>query len=129
MISMVDSDIYRNIPRLALGDFNDIKHMGEKEGGSYRSEASFYKFRRMLSMCGFHYVRTFGGGFTWVGKRHSHTVRTRIDRVVAASDWLDAYPTAYVQTLPWHYSYHRALLLHTTKGHWKSHKLFRYDNQ
>lgn len=39
MISMVDSDIYRNMPRLAFGDFNDIKHMSEKEGGAYRSEA------------------------------------------------------------------------------------------
>lgn len=101
MITDVEAGKYRNMPRIALGDFNDIKYACEKEGGAYRSESSFYHFRRMLSNCGFHDVKTFGGRFTWIGQRYTNTVRTRIDRVVATSDWLDFYPNAYVQVLPW----------------------------
>lgn len=129
MMSMVDSDVYRNKPRLVLGDFNDIKHMGEKEGGSKRSEASFYVFRKMLSICGLHDVRTLGGRFTWVENRYDHTVRTWIDRVTAIVDWLDSYPTANVQMLPWHCSDHIALLLHIDIEPWKRKKLFIYDNR
>lgn len=114
-------------PRLVIGDFNDIKFAHEKEGGTYRSEASFYTFRRTLSICGLHDIKTYGGCSTWVGQKHSHTVRTRIDRAVATSDWLDLYPTTYVQVLPWQGSDRRALLLHLETGKWRGHMLFRYD--
>lgn len=83
----------------------------------------------MLSNSGLYDVKTFGGLFTWVGQRYSHTVGTRIDRVVATSGWFDVYQNSYVQVLPWQCSNHRALFLHTDCHRRKSHKLFRYDSR
>lgn len=113
MMAQVESGLYQSKERLVIGDFNDIKYAHEKEEGTNRSKASFNVFRRMLSICGLHDLRTYRGHYTWVGQRYSHTVRTMIDRAVATSDWLDLYHISYVQVLPWQGSDHRAFLLHT----------------
>lgn len=124
MIDQVDAGCYNHLPRLAIGDFNDIKYPYEKSGGAFRSDNSFIPFRNFVNKCGLSDVKSFGGQFTWVGKRYSHTVRSRIDRVMASCDWFDLYPSALVQVLSWNCSDHRALLLHTESQIWRRKKLF-----
>ncbi|CAH2034975.1 unnamed protein product, partial [Thlaspi arvense] len=68
-------------------------------------------------------------GYTWTGTRHLYTVKTRIDRAVANYHWLDMFPTAYVQILPWNGSDHCPLLIHTELYRKVGYKMFRYDNR
>ncbi|CAH2060805.1 unnamed protein product, partial [Thlaspi arvense] len=56
-------------------------------------------FRAMLNISGLHEIKTYGGRFTWLGQRHHHTVKSKIDRVVATSDWKDLYPKAYLDKI------------------------------
>ncbi|CAH2079493.1 unnamed protein product [Thlaspi arvense] len=128
---MSDSNVgfYQDKPCLMLGDFNDIISSDKKKGGPPRSESSFSLFRNMLYVCGLHDLKTTGGKYTWAGIRHSHTVKSKIDRVVANCHWLDMYPTTYVQLLPWIGSDHRPLLLHNELHRRCGYKLFRYDNR
>lgn len=110
--------LYHYAPRVMLGDFNDIRSNEEKEGGLVRPEASFSAFREMIEANGLQDIMTGGGHFTWVGVRHEYTVRSRIDRVMANSIWLDLYPSSYVQLLRWMGSDHRPLLLSTDSTPW-----------
>ncbi|XP_020874084.1 uncharacterized protein LOC110226497 [Arabidopsis lyrata subsp. lyrata] len=124
-----ETGMYRNKPRLVLGDFNDIKSNGEKLGGPLRSEASFKTFRKMLNSSGLHDLKTLGARFTWYGQRHTHTIQSRIDRAVASVEWFDAFPRAYVKLLDWIGSDHRPLLVDMGDKKKQGCALFRYDNR
>lgn len=43
--------------------------------------------KKLLDVCGFQDVRMLGGKFTWTGKRHTHSIKSKIDRAVATCDW------------------------------------------
>lgn len=51
-----------HMPRLMLGDFNDIKDNSEKDREVVGSETSFSLLRSMLSVPGLHDLK-FNGGF------------------------------------------------------------------
>ncbi|KAG7563755.1 Endonuclease/exonuclease/phosphatase superfamily [Arabidopsis suecica] len=129
MQSMVQAGLYQSKPRVVLGDFNEIKNNEEKSGGAYRPDWQFDNFQRMLNISGLHEVRTFGGFFTWIGNRSCGTIKSKLDRVVATTDWHELYPKAMVQLLDWCGSDHRPLLLQTEERKWRGKKLFRYDNR
>ncbi|CAL9224802.1 unnamed protein product, partial [Arabidopsis halleri] len=129
METLAKAGLYQSKPRIVLGDFNEIKHNGEKQGGPLRPEWQFANFRRMLRVSGLHEIKTYGGEYTWIGNRSSGTIRSRLDRVVASAEWKDKFPRAFVQLLEWIGSDHRPLLLHTDTTKWRGIKLFRYDNR
>lgn len=83
----------------------------------------------MLSICGLHEVKTFGGKYTWAGNRYTYSIKTKIDRVFSTSRWQDTFPKAHVKMLSWIGSDHRPLLLNTEDNKWKGKKYFRYDNR
>ncbi|CAH2047120.1 unnamed protein product, partial [Thlaspi arvense] len=102
----IDQGLYQDKPYLVLGDFNNI-------GGTLRSESSFSLFRSLFSVCGLQALKTMRGKYTWTGTRHSYSIKSKIDRAVANCHWLDMFPAAYVQLLPWISSDHRPLLIHS----------------
>ncbi|KAF8118563.1 hypothetical protein N665_0004s0044 [Sinapis alba] len=119
----------QNKPRMMIGDFNDIKHSAEKHGGLKRSVPSLKLFTKMLAVLGLQDIKTFGGKFTWMGKRAKYTILSKIDRAVANCDWLDMYPAAHVRLLPWIGSDHRPLLVNTEAERWKRKGSFKYDSR
>ncbi|KAG7572532.1 Reverse transcriptase domain [Arabidopsis suecica] len=129
METLAKAGLYQSKPRIVLGDFNEIKHNGEKQGGPLRPEWQFANFRRMLRVSGLHEIKTYGGEYTWIGNRSSGTIRSRLDRVVASAEWKDKFLRAFVQLLDRIGSDHRPLLLHTDTTKWRGIKLFRYDNR
>ena len=86
-------------------------------------------FNLMLSVLGLQDFKTFGGRYTWLGKRSKYTIMSRIDRAVANCDWLDKFPMATVSLLPWIGSDHRPLLLDTNENKRNKAFLFRYDSR
>ncbi|CAL9217594.1 unnamed protein product, partial [Arabidopsis halleri] len=129
MQNLVKAGLYQSKPRIVLGDFNEIKNNKEKLGGPLRPDWQFVNFRKMLNVCGHHEVKTYGVDYTWIGNRSSVTIKSRLDRVVATTDWKDKFPKALVQLLDWVGSDHRPLLLNTDNNKWRGTKLFRYDNR
>lgn len=96
-----------------MGDYNDIKSTTEKLGGVKRSVSSLNLFTQMLSVLGLQDLKTFGGKYTWMGKRSKYTIMSRIDRAVANCNWTEMYPFTTVSLLPWIGSNHRPILLNT----------------
>ena len=54
MIGLAEAGILSSKPRVALGDFNDIKSNEERNGGPKRAEYTFNTLRRMLNATGLH---------------------------------------------------------------------------
>lgn len=100
----------RQAPWLIMGDFNEIKSNDEKQGGPRRSEKSFEDFRRMVTTCDFHDMKSVGNRFSWTGKRYSHDISCCLDRVMANSEWLATFPSAQTEFLPFEGSDHRPLV-------------------
>ncbi|KAG7557763.1 Zinc knuckle CX2CX4HX4C [Arabidopsis suecica] len=129
MMALVQAGLYQSMPRLVLGDFNEIKSNDEKVGGARRPDWQFANFQRMINISGLHEIRTFGGQYTWIGNRSCGTIKSKLDRALATADWHEKYPKAHVQLLDWYGSDHRPLLLQTEDTKWRGKKLFRYDNR
>ncbi|CAL9233692.1 unnamed protein product [Arabidopsis halleri] len=77
-----------------------------------------------LNVSGLHEVKIFGGIYTWIGNRSVGTIKSKLDRVVATTEWKDKFPKAMVQLLDWVGSDHKPLLLHIDDNKWKGMGLF-----
>ncbi|KAL2894664.1 Orotate phosphoribosyltransferase [Bienertia sinuspersici] len=74
-----------DVPILLFGDFNEILHPSEKQGG----------VSRMLKK-----MEDFGNFFTWQrGNSSSRIVRERLDRLLASMSWCALFPSAVVLNL------------------------------
>ncbi|KAG7572582.1 Reverse transcriptase domain [Arabidopsis suecica] len=80
-------------PWFLTGDFNDIIHSSEKRGGPPRTEWSFSDLRTFMSECDLYDLNYSGNFLSWRGQRYSHLVRCRLDRAMANSSWIEAYPS------------------------------------
>lgn len=123
----LQNHVARPEPWFITGDFNDIIHGDEKEGGPPRPEGSFSDLRSFMSSCDLYDLKHTGNFLSWRGKRHTHLVRCRLDRAMANSEWALAYPSGRSEYLRFEGSDHRPLVTSfdpikkTRKG------LFRYD--
>lgn len=118
-LKMIESEyagFFHNKPRLMVGDFNDIKCNSENQGGIRRSVTSLSLFTRMLAALGLQDLKTFGGRYTWMGKRSKYTIMSKLDRSVANCDWMEMFPNAHVNLLTWIGSDHRPVLINTGGG-------------
>jgi hypothetical protein len=76
-------------PWLCAGDFNEILHSWEKEGGVPRAQCYMDRFKEALEFCELDDLGFVGDAFTW--RNHSHDaakyVHERLDREVATQSW------------------------------------------
>ena len=114
---------------LIMGDFNEIKGNDEKRGGPLRPESSFLDFRKMITICDFHDLKSFGDRFSWKGKRYSHDIWCCLDRSMANSQWLALFPLAQTEFLPFEGSDHRPLVTNITGLISRRYGTFRYDKR
>ncbi|CAA7021924.1 unnamed protein product [Microthlaspi erraticum] len=117
----------REAPWFLTGDFNEILDNTEKSGGPTRAEGSFVEFRSFMSECDLYDLRYSGNFLSWSGVRYKHKVKCRLDRAMANSTWIEAYPSGRSEYLHFEGSDHRPILTLFHQDKKRKRGLFRYD--
>jgi exonuclease III len=104
-----------NKPWLCGGDFNEILHPWEKEGGVPRPQACMDRFKETLELCELDDLRFVGDAFTWRNNNHDANkyIRERLDRAVATQSWRDRFPGYKVVNGDPRHSDHRPIIINT----------------
>ena len=101
-----------SLPWLAIGDFNEITSMAEKEGGSNRTRQQMKYFVDTINCCGLKEVSFTGPLFTWLYlKEDGSQIRERLDRALATVEWFYLFPMAKLNHLSSSASDHSPLVL------------------
>lgn len=86
-------------------------------------------FNRFLKDCNLIDLGFTGPLYTWTNNReHGKTVRTRIDRCHANTQWLNLVPGSFVSHLPRTHSDHCPILLNTFQTPKPSNNFFRLES-
>ena len=102
-----------SLPWLAIGDFNEITNMAEKEGGSTRIRQQMKYFVDTINCCGLKEVPFTGPLFTWLYLKEDGTqIRERLDRALATREWFHLFPMAKLTHLSSSASDHSPFVLH-----------------
>lgn len=105
-------------PWLVAGDFNEILHQFEKEGGRPRPQAQIDRFRCALEDCELSDIGFAGDIFTWRNNqfREADFVRERIDRAVANTAWRSKFSGMHVINGDPYHSDHRPVIIDTDRN-------------
>ena len=77
-----------DLPWICMGDYNEIMHAKEKEGGGVRPEGQMRKFREVVNRCQLKDLGYMGSDFTWSRRLGSRGwVRERLDRALVSTNW------------------------------------------
>lgn len=99
------------LPWLVGGDFNEICHESDKEGGNNRPQANMQAFREVLADCRLKDVIA-RGLMTWYNKRHGNeAVKEWLDIMLINSVWQNTFQTNKVEVLDFYGSDHRPMML------------------
>nr|POE70780.1 hypothetical protein CFP56_32095 [Quercus suber] len=78
---------------VCVGDFNELMHSGEKEGGSQRPLGQMKNFCEAINTCQFRDLGYIGQDFTWSKKLGSRGwIRERLDRAFVSVGWSRRFP-------------------------------------
>ena len=103
-----------SLPIIFFGDFNEILHASEKDGGVDRRESRMDAFREAVELCDLHDLGYQGSTFTWCRGNDPNTIiRERLDRFLACDEWGSLFPHTWVRHFPIYRSDHAPLLLGT----------------
>lgn len=81
------------LPWCVVGDFNNLLNMEDKRGRMERSSWMLRGFRETVQACGLTDLNLKGYPYTWVKSRGSEReVEERLDRAMASSSWMQAFP-------------------------------------
>ncbi|KAL5738345.1 hypothetical protein ACOSP7_031106 [Xanthoceras sorbifolium] len=101
-----------SLPWLCDGDFNEILHLGEKDGGVERPRYLMTNFRNTLNDCMLQDLGFAAPRFTWcTGRKNQDFVQERLDRFVSSLDWQQLFPFLVVSHLDSWGSNHRPILV------------------
>ncbi|KAL5736640.1 hypothetical protein ACOSQ2_031428 [Xanthoceras sorbifolium] len=101
-----------SFPWLCDGDFNEILHLGEKDGGVERPRYLMTNFRNTLNDCMLQDLGFAAPRFTWCnGRKNQDFVQERLDRFVSSLDWQQLFPFLVVSHLDSWGSNHRPILV------------------
>lgn len=109
------------------GDFKEIVENSEKCGCPERAERTLCAFRSFLSQNDLFDLKFSWSFLSWRGKRHTHLVLCRLDRLISNSEWTEQFPSSRNQYLKFEGSDHRPLLTFLDTSRKKGHRIFRYD--
>lgn len=103
-----------SLPWVCMGNFNEILHSTEKQGGRPKPLAPMLAFKETLLHCELRDLSYQGYPFTWRNGRPGDAfVEERIDRGCANTKWQELFPTAKVIHQQVSYSDHDPILLYT----------------
>ena len=104
------------LPLLMFGDFNEILHETEKDGGCPHKERKMDKFREAVDFCRLKDLGAPDDFFflTWQrGTEEGKIIRERLDHFLGNEDWCDFFPNPRVSHVPRNRSDHCAIMLET----------------
>jgi hypothetical protein len=100
---------------MCVGDFIEILHSWEKEGGVPKPQGQMDNFKKALEVCELDDLGYVGDTFTW--RNNSHTkekyIRERLDRAVATLSWRLRFPGFRVVNGDHRHSDHRPVIIDT----------------
>ena len=117
----------RDSPWLLTGDFNDILNNAEKVGGPVRFEGSFTAFRSFVAQNGLWDLKHTGEHLSWRGNRHTHFIRSRLDRSMGNCSWSESFPLGRCRYLRFEGSDHRPLLTYFNADRKRKRGVFRFN--
>ncbi|KAG2250269.1 hypothetical protein Bca52824_080405 [Brassica carinata] len=117
----------RDDPWLITGDFNDILTNAEKCGGPTRPESSFTSFRTFVAQNGLWDLKHTGEQLSWRGNRHTHFIRSRLDRSMGNCAWAEAFPMGRCRYLRFEGSDHRPLMSYFNSDRTRKRGMFRFN--
>jgi hypothetical protein len=102
-------------PWLCSGDFNEILHSWEKEGGVPRQQIHMDRFKQALEFCELDDLGFAGDAFTWRNNNHDPAkyIRERLDRAVASVSSRQRFPAYKVTNGDPRHSDHRPIIIET----------------
>ncbi|KAK6163315.1 hypothetical protein DH2020_000179 [Rehmannia glutinosa] len=119
------------IPWLCVGDFNEVLHESEKQGGDTIPNWRLRNFRQAILKAGLVDLGFSGHPFTWTNRRENpNTIWARLDRALACNKWTQQFPKARVFHCLTRASDHAPLLVkteHSDRIDPKLHKKFRFE--
>ncbi|KAL0419002.1 UNVERIFIED_CONTAM: hypothetical protein Sradi_1313700 [Sesamum radiatum] len=122
------SAVISNEPWLVLGDFNAVMDDSEVYGRAADTSVSMTEFRNCIRDSGLVQLPFTGCPFTWHNcSEGPRSLWKRLDRMLANTNWMDAWPnSSYISALP-STSDHSPLIL-TGMDRGEEHVIFRFDN-
>ena len=102
-----------------LGDFNAVRKNSERKGLNYRGSTAtreVQEFNDFIESAELLDVPLIGGKYTWY--RDNGSAKSRIDRILISSEWLEHWPDSKQYILGRQVSDHSALLLKSTSIDW-----------
>ena len=81
------------IPWFCIGDFNEIMHRREKEGGNTHPKWQMKNFYKAVNRCNLRDIEYTRLDFTWCRKLGTRGwVRERLDRALVSTNWASTFP-------------------------------------
>uniref|UniRef100_A0A7N2R7P6 DUF4283 domain-containing protein n=1 Tax=Quercus lobata TaxID=97700 RepID=A0A7N2R7P6_QUELO len=121
-----------DLPWVIIGDFNELLHANEKEGGNARPEGQMKLFRDTINSCELRDMGYCGSDFTWSRKLGTKGwVRERLDRAFVSTEWIGMFPTAKIFHVANSVFDHNMLILKNakpTRRRKKGQKQFRFES-
>ena len=103
-----------DLPWVCMGDFNEIMHSGEKEGGGARPNGQMRNFREAVDRYNLRDMGYIGLDFTWSRRLGSRGwVRERLERAFVSTNWASCFPHARLLHVATSTSDHCMLVLKT----------------
>lgn len=123
-------EVWALLPRLCIGDFNEIVNWTKKWGGSVRKRPQMQEFQQTLEECNLVDLGFRGPKYNWSNCLEGRAViKERLDRGVTNMEWRTWFPTALVSVEATMSSDHAPLVLSLKKmarGK-KGNKRLRYE--
>ncbi|KAK1586814.1 hypothetical protein Q3G72_006391 [Acer saccharum] len=99
-----------NLPWIVLGDFNEILHLDEKQGGVTRSNITMSPFKEAIDDCALLDIGYVGNKYTRSNRQFKgDLIQEKLDRASCCLEWRTTFPNAIVLHKEWVGSYHKLL--------------------
>ena len=115
-------------PWVVFGDFNSIKELGEKKGGSNVFGSSVNDLRSFMNNTGAIDLEFSGPVFTWTNRREGlANIKERLDQCFCDHEWKNIFPKAGIRHLSNSNSDHNPTLMDTYMEETAPDRPFRFE--
>ncbi|XP_077226303.1 uncharacterized protein LOC143859508 [Tasmannia lanceolata] len=118
-----------DLPWIACGDFNIIRFLGEKFGGSCPTREDMEDFNDCIDHCSLHDLNFVGETLSWSNNSRTGDFKLRkLDRALVNDGWISAFPASFVKFKSQNISDHTPLVIFLQEELPNGPKPFRFFN-